>query len=360
MHSITFYPLGNADSIKIDLSNGRSLLFDYANVHNPNDKDEIRIDLASKLRAELSQTGKNFFDVVAFTHLDDDHINGSTEFFHLNHASKYQGNDRIKIKNLWVPAAAIIEPNLTGEKRIIQKEAQYRLEKGKGVRVFSHPTLLEDWLKNKKLSIALRENLITDAGQIIPDFDLGNDDLEIFVHSPFAMRTDDGEIVDRNRDALVVHATFCNIGIKTKIILASDVDHEVLDDIVSVTRRNNNEDRLEWDIVKIPHHCSYLSLGSEKGRVKTEPTNLVKWLYETQGHHRGCLISTSDPIPSQDSEQPPHFQAAKYYQEIVNNKNGAFFVTMEHPNRSVPEPLVIKIGSSTFSVGLPILIAYWI
>jgi len=347
MHSITFYPLGNADSIKIDLSNGRSLLFDYASTHNPEAKDDLRIDLASQLRSELSQVGKNFFDVVAFTHLDDDHISGSTDFFHLNHALKYQGNDRIKIKDLWVPAAAIIEPNLTGEKRIIQNEAQFRLREGKGVRIFSHPFMLEKWLKTNGLTVSLVEHLITDAGQIIPDFTPADDELELFTHSPFAMRSDEGEIVDRNRDALVVHATLGNLGVKTKIILASDVNHEVIDDIVRATQRNNNEDRLEWNIVKIPHHCSYLSIGPEKGKLKTDPTDLVKWLYETQGHHRGCLISTSDPIPNQDAEQPPHIQAAEYYREIVNKKNGEFLVTMEHPNKNAPKPLKITIDNQS-------------
>ena len=40
---------------------------------------------------------------------DLDHIMGSTEFFELLHAAKYQGDGRIKIRELWVPAAMLIE-----------------------------------------------------------------------------------------------------------------------------------------------------------------------------------------------------------------------------------------------------------
>jgi len=66
---------------------------------------------------------------------------------------------------------------------------------------------------------------------------------------------------------------------------------------VTVTRKHKKEERLEWDIVKLPHHCSYLTLGPERGKEKTKPVENVKWLFETQGQ-RGCyIISTSKPIP---------------------------------------------------------------
>src|SRR5947207_312174 len=109
MHTIKFYPIGNAESFLISLENGQRLLFDYAHVRNPNDPLDRRIDLAEALRGELTTGNKDYFDVVAFTHLDDDHICKATEFFHLDHAKKYQGDGRIKINTLWIPAAAIIE-----------------------------------------------------------------------------------------------------------------------------------------------------------------------------------------------------------------------------------------------------------
>lgn len=44
-----------------------------------------------------------------------------------------------------------------------------------------------------------------------------------------------------------------------------------LEDIVSITQYYNNEDRLRWDLLNIPHHCSYLALSDEKGDNETEP-----------------------------------------------------------------------------------------
>src|SRR5690554_8013669 len=114
MHKITFYPLGNADCCKIDLDNGRKLIFDYAHTKSSEDKNDKRIDLANTLKEELNNDNCSEIDVLGFTHADTDHVLGASEFFYFDYAKKYQGNDRIKFKELWVPAAFIVETGLSG------------------------------------------------------------------------------------------------------------------------------------------------------------------------------------------------------------------------------------------------------
>lgn len=333
----------------MDLDNKQKLLFDYANMRCADDADDLRSNLPAELRKDLKAANRSDYDVVAFSHLDNDHICGSTEFFHLEHASKYQGGDRIKIKELWVPAAVIIEDKSScgDEASVIQAEAQHRLRKREGIRVFSRPDLLKDWLKKQGMNLDDVRHLITDAGQVIDGFTKDAQGVEFFVHSPFAKRVNENEVVDRNADSLVLQATFSCNSYETKLILSADVKHDVLTDIVDVTKWHKREERLEWHIFKLPHHCSYLSLSDDKGGVKTTPVPNVKWLFETQGQRRGIIISTSKPIPSDDSDnQPPHRQAANYYQEdVIPGKNGEFKVTMEHPTKTRPEPLVLIIDS---------------
>lgn len=346
MHKLTFYPLGNADCCLIDLDNGQKILFDYAHMRDSSDKNDLRVDLEKTLRDDLESAERDGYDVVAFTHLDDDHIHGASEFFYLEHAKKYQTEGRIKMPMLWVPAAAIIEENCEDEAAIIQTEARYRLREGKGIRIFSRPDKLKDWLEKQGLSLKDRQHLITDAGQPIPGFTLADQGVEFFVHSPFASRLDDGTLVDRNIDALVVQATFIYGRQKTKLILSSDITHEVITAMVNVTKYHKNEARLEWHVIKLPHHCSYLSLAPERGKNKTKPVPEVKWLFEGQGQQGGIIVSTSKPIPTNDEDnQPPHRQAANYYREVAATIGGEFIVTMEHPTKSAPEPLVITIDS---------------
>ncbi|MFD1187985.1 hypothetical protein [Pontibacter rugosus] len=357
MHKITIYNLGNADTSRIDLSNGRKVLIDYADMRCDSDPKDKRVDLPVELRADLKNANRDYYDVVAFTHLDEDHTCGASSFFELLHAEKYQGGNRIKIKELWVPAAVLLEQGCEDETRILRQEARYRLKNGKGIRVFSSPGLMDNWLSEQGIEKSDIAHLITDAGNIAPGFDLGADGVEFFIHSPFASRTSDNQLLNRNSDALTFQATFQEGGQITRMHFFSDIDYEVIKLIVQVTEYYAKSDpsrfdRLKWDLFKIAHHCSYKSLSLDKGKDKTVPDPDVKKLFETYGENRSRMISTSWPIPNDDDDkQPPHRQAANYYKEQAKNMNGQFLVTMEEPNILHPEPIVIKIDRFGASVG---------
>lgn len=346
MHTVTFFPIGNADSCLIELENGRRALFDFADMRNPDDKDDKRCDLEAELRARLGDDKS--IPVVAFTHLDKDHCCRAKEVFHLDHADKYQGGDRIEIETMWVPANAILEKGVKGQARVIRAEARHRFLEGYGIRVFSRPDELDGFLEERGIDPADRAHLITDAGQLCPEFTLADDGLEFFVHSPFAQH---GEDAARNDSALFMQATLRADERDTKLTLSADVPYEVIEDIIRITKENGNEVRLEWDINNVPHHASYKSLGPEKGEETTEPTDDLKWLYEEQGLEAGLLVATSRLIPtSNEDTDPPHKEAVSYYKGVATKLGGQYICTMEHPTKDKPKPLVIEIGGKGYTI----------
>lgn len=350
MPQITFHPLGNADSTRIDLDNGKKILIDYAHTRSADNPSDKRIDLPEELRHDLRLARRNDYDLVAFTHLDDDHITGASEFFYFDYATAYQSDDRVRMQELWVPAAAILETGLSGDKLVIRQEAKYRLRHGYGIRVFSSPGLLDAWLRENGIDPATRRHLITDAGQVVPGFNLATDGVEFFAHSPFATRSNQGQLLDRNNDSLALHATFLSDGSTTRALFLADLNYDVISDIVRVTEYHGQRDvsrldRLKWDVHKISHHSSYNALGPEKGTTKTTPDPNVGRLFTDYGQAGGIIVSTSDPIPSEDTTQPPHRQAAAYYRDVASGLTGEYVVTMEHPTRARPAPLVVTIGS---------------
>ena len=131
-------------------------------------------------------------------------------FFELQHAKKYQGDDRIKIRELWVPAAMLLEStdkdHQTEEFVLLRQEARHRLLEGKGILVFSKPQALADWLEplleERGETDSARDHLFIDAGTIVPGFTLAEDGAEFFCHSPFVKHCDDGDMI-RNSAALV-------------------------------------------------------------------------------------------------------------------------------------------------------------
>ncbi|TQE99813.1 MAG: hypothetical protein FKY71_06675 [Spiribacter salinus] len=359
MHKLTVFNLafngGNADCSRIDLENGRKLLVDYA-YETGADPDGVGVDLPTELRQDLIASKRNGYDVVCFTHLDVDHYRGSSDFFWLEHAEKYQGKDRTRITTMWVPAAFITEAGIEdSEGKVLQKEARHRFKNGKGIRVFSRPGRLEDWCSKNGVKFEDRKSLIYDAGKILDEFSIDEDGFEVFVHSPFAVRQDENSVEDRNGDCIVFQGEFDCSGARTKLLMMGDSTWEALVDIVNITKSKGNDSRLEWDIAKLPHHCSYRSLSDEQGQDTTMPKDEIKWLYEDQALEGGAIISTSKPIPEKGTaedkdKQPPHRQAASYYRSIVRKNSGQFLVTLEHPTKKSPEPIVIEIKSSKATV----------
>jgi ribonuclease BN (tRNA processing enzyme) len=352
MPTITFFPLGNADGSLVTLENGKRILFDFGDERTA-DANDLRIDLSQAIRDDLRAARRSHVDVVAFTHFDRDHIARSTEFFWLEHAAKYQSGDRFKIAELWVPAAAIVDDQCEDEAKILQAEARHRLKSGRGVKVFSRPDMLAEWLEAQGLCVNDRLGCIVDAGTVVPSITLAADGVEFFVHSPFGHRLNEKEVVDRNKDAIMVQATFVVENVETKLLFGSDIPWDHLKDIVEVTRAHRREERLEWDVFHLPHHCSYLSLSDEKGADKTTPAGEIVWLYETQVRRGAILVSPSKPIPSEDTDLPPHRQAAAYYRSAAVKADGQFIVTMEHPSKDRPKPLVITIDRTKAYVSRP-------
>lgn len=375
LHKVVFYPVGNGDTTQIILSAGRRILFDYCHRQKAEGEDTPEIDLKKQLRDELENADRDNFDVVAFTHADVDHIQGSTEFFELQHAEKYQDNGRIKIKQLWVPAAMLLEEanrdQLSDEFVILRQEARHRLLEGKGILVFSQPQTLMDWLvpklKERGLPANARDHLFVDAGHLVEGFTLQNDGVEFFCHSPFIKHCDDGDII-RNDASLVFNVRFRANGSDYDYLEIGDATWEALEEIVSATKKHYNVDRLAWDLLNISHHCSYLALSDDKGQNETTPKPLVKELL-LQGKPDAYIVSCSRPVPDSkdayDQVQPPHIQARKTYEKYLKTIGGRkFLVTMEEPNASHPEPITFEVTSggvtwarSIAAIGAPAIIA---
>ncbi|KAB2929413.1 MAG: hypothetical protein F9K24_19750 [Leptonema illini] len=352
-NKIVFYPVGNGDTSQIILANGRRILLDYRHQNEGESNDSPLIDLKGTLKKELKDSGRDYFDVVAFTHGDDDHISQSTEFFELEHAKKYQGGERIKIKELWVPAAMILDSatseEMSAEFVVWRTEARYRLKEGRGIQVFSKPDKLKGWLEENGLTVADRQHLITDAGQLAKGFSLEKDQVEFFCHSPFIKHVDENEEF-RNEASLIFQVRFVVNSTITNYFAIGDTSYGILEDIVNITEAKNHGDRLDWDILNIPHHCSYKALAEEKGDKETKPTKAIeKFLHH--GQKGAYMISSSDPISDNaeayKQKMPPHIQAKKAYLRYLKEVGGReLFVTMETPSVKKPVPIKFEITGS--------------
>ncbi len=353
-HTVTFFPVGNGDTSLIQLDNKKWILTDYYHQSQGEDPNNTIIDLKRKLTDMLRLAKKTSFDVVMFTHADKDHIQGSSDFFYFEHAAKYQAVERPKIDELWVPAAFVLEEGLEDDDRVIRQEARYRLEKkGTGIKIFSKPEELKDWLEKRGLTVEDRRGCFVDAGQLVSTFTAATDGLELFCHAPFKEQVDDHEEY-RNNASIILHATFCFPSVDYKYFMIGDADWDYLEKVVTKTETNRNEARLSWDLYFAPHHCSYKGLSDEKGDYETIPTNTLARLLNYGRQHNfivaSCFAFETIENPT-DRALPPHIQAKKCYERFSKSTGGRkIFITMSYPNYKDPKPLSIEIDENGLSI----------
>lgn len=209
--------------------------------------------------------------------------------------------------------------------------------------------MLKGWLAEHGLTLQSREHLITDAGRLVPGWNLQTEGIEFFVHSPFAHRHDAG-ITDRNQNCLVMQAVFLHAGCLSRMLITADSEVDDWNLIVDITRAHAEKDpsrmdRLKWDIFKCPHHCSYGAISKEKGVTITRPSDQFGWLLE-QGSRKSVMISSSWAIPKTDETQPPHFQTYNRYKQTADDLDADLRVTMEHPTANAPGRVVVQIDGS--------------
>jgi hypothetical protein len=235
---------------------------------------------------------------------------------------------------------------------IWRQEARYRLKEGRGIQVFSRPDKLKCWLEYNGLTLDSRKHLITDAGRLANGFSLATDGVEFFCHSPFIKHVDEGDDL-RNPASLIFNVRFRVDWQEFDYLAIGDSEWCVLEDIVRITQYHEREDRLRWNIINIPHHCSYLALSDTKGDQETEPAPKVKELL-LSGQEDAYIVSSSKPIKDTRAAyaqvQPPHIQARKCYENHLEQVGGAkFLVTMEESDPKAPTPIVFKIERSGIS-----------
>lgn len=339
---IRFYPVGNGDSSLIENDDGRHLLIDYNCPAEAKDDDDERINLEDELDERLRDKD---LDVLMITHSHEDHYGGFSDYFWLEHAPKYQGDDRRKFTELWVPDAMIWETGVNGEGKILRSEAQHRLlDKRSGIKIFGESDSLKEYIENSgRAKYEDVKHLIFKPGDVINDFS----GFELFIHSPHSWKTEEDE--NKNNKCIVVQADF-RIDNKSvaKVIFGSDAESDAWSNIYSSSENNGNLDRLEFDVFKISHHCSHDALNKdEKGDLITDPIENIKKLFEDQGQNKCKLIASCTKIPSKSNRHesgPPHYQAAEYYRRLAGDKSGEFEVTMEQPmGNSNRSPVIVEI-----------------
>jgi hypothetical protein len=188
-------------------------------------------------------------------------------------------------------------------------------------------------------------------GQTVDTFNgKKNDYLSIFIHAPFKNDLVRGKAEkDKNATSIVVQMrlkTQKNGDVKSKIIIGGDADHYVWEQILAKSQKNNNEDKLEWDLFLASHHCSWTFFNDTPYEDNKEPKDYALEFLDYQNDGANIIASSAKILDNDNN--PPCYQAK---QEYVKKVGAAKFKnTALNKDEKAPEPLAYTIDENGFTL----------
>ena len=320
--------------------------------------DNEDIDVSALLRDELKydESGIPYVDVFLLSHNDSDHITGFQKHFHTGTIDNYKfpedeaDSKKIIIHEIWGSAKfwkrKSDSNNLSDDAKAFNKEMKRRVSlyenkkehKDKGDRVLIIGADPDG--KTDNLDGIVRD--IDCTFQVINQIDLCKK-LSVTILGPLPQQTDedDEDFMENNRASVIVQFRVDEGNYTNKIIIPGDAEVFVWE---KLQEKWEKDDKLEFDILLTPHHCSWHSLSYDS-QSKCESPQVAENAKKALSHiiEGGFIISSSKAIRN-DKNDPPSYAAKKEYLSVVDPKH--FLCTGEYPKENQLEPIIINLTTS--------------
>lgn len=351
---ISFFPVGNGDMTLVVTDSGMRVLIDVNIRGAADDATDGTPDVAGQLkeRLETDQQGRQYVDAMLLSHPDKDHCTGLEKHFHLGAPTDYvEGSGKILIREMWsspiVFRRASNKLKLTPDAKAWAKEARRRVKvfKENGYSPANDRILIlgedEDG-KTDDLSAILVK--VDETWTVING--LHQSDFSALLLGPLP-KGDDAEedVLTKNNSSVITRFKLSVPTAVTPCRFLSGGDAEVaIWERQWKRNRGHAAERLGYDLLQAPHHCSWHSLSydswsdyGEDAEVNADARSAL-----SQAKVGGYIVASSKPITDDDSD-PPSVRAEREYEEIVAAVNGEFVCVGDDD-----EPLEFEFGPSGF------------
>ena len=321
-------------------------------------------DVNEELRSRLPEysNGRPYVDAFMLTHRHEDHIKGFKKHFHVGSIDDYKDDDeelKIVIKELW-SSHIFLKPsssnyNLCSDAKAFNKEMKRR------VKLFEESKTIQPEC-DRAIIIGKDPDGKTDNLNEI-NYDIGEsfvklNNLDIskklkgIILSPIEKQEEEDDKIfnDKNRQSIVMNLEVIQGDYKNKLLLTADAECLVWEKLWK--KYKSDKEKLEYDIMTAPHHCSWHSLSYDSQSKDDDPKICEKAKDALSQKKDGAFIVSQSKVVKDDNDDPPSKAAKDEYIKIVGNKQ--FLCTNEHPKPDKPEPIVFNLtGDGPQKKGVP-------
>lgn len=354
---ITFFPVGNGDMTLITLIDETNILIDV-NIRTAADNPEDdACDVAAELRKRIKtdDNGRPYVDVFVLSHHDKDHCTGLKKHFHLGKTEDYdsepdEGEElKILIREMWsspmVSRRASKNHTLTEDAKAFNTEARRRVKlyrENYGLNISDGDRILIIGEDENKKSEGL-EGILKKQGEIFYAIN-GTHSTAAWMRvlGPFPLQNEEDEktLVKNHSSIIIQFHIAADVSNTDACIFLTGGDAEVAIWNKLWAKYQFNLDNLKYDLLQIPHHCSWHVLSYDSRSQCDDPkVDADAKSALSQANEGAFIISTSKAIKD-DETDPPCYAAKQEYLTISKN----FRCTGEYPNETTHEPMEFIIA----------------
>ncbi|MGY1883980.1 hypothetical protein ACI799_01585 [Blastococcus sp. SYSU DS0753] len=337
---VVFWPVGTGDSTTIVVDDEIVVQVDLHDLAKADQDDTPETAVVDRIIEALPQrAGRPYLAVFVLTHADLDHCRGFQDLL-----------SEVTIGELW--ATPRLWRELEDEDAVICESARAFHEEAERRVTATRDAIAKgaEPVSGDRVRIIgadddgdlhgyadLPRNYRSYPGEAVAVLD-GTDctgRFEAFLHAPFK-----GDCAaDRNTTSVAMQVTLTDGDGTAKFLLFGDLAYETIIKIFNYSTWAGRTDRLEWDVLLAPHHCSKYVMYVD-GELQQDVLDQI----EVNGNVPSRIVSSSTPVPSKDlvGANPPHRAAADRYKEIADE----FLCTMEHGSESAPAPVVFEVDAT--------------
>lgn len=352
--TVTFFPVGEKNGgmtlIKLNDTKNTTILIDCSIGDEPiADHCDVNQELRSRLPKDSND--RPYLDAFILTHRHDDHVKGFINHFHTGPLDEYDGDadeKKIVIKemwsshNFWKPSSA--KYDLCENAKAFNKEMKRRVD------LFKEKKAIQPEGDRAIVVGKDPEGRTDDIGNI--NYDIGDtftkinntnisSKLEGFILSPIEQQENEEDecFTDKNRQSIVIQLAVIQGEYRNKLMMAADAECLVWETLWKIYK--DEKEKLEYDILSAPHHCSWHSLSYDS-QSDCENPKICKDAKKalSQSKDGAFIVSQSKIIKDSDSD-PPSQAAKDEYLGIVGENQ--FICTNEHPDEKKPEPIEFNL-----------------
>ncbi|WDV56659.1 hypothetical protein PV963_43320 [Streptomyces coeruleorubidus] len=342
---VVFWPVGTGDSTTVVLGDGLVMQVDLRDMKAADEDDAVVAAVIDRLADTLPQLddGTPYLALFALTHADLDHCCGFGDLL----------ESSIKIGEIWATPRLWRELDedtpMCEDAQLFHDEVERRVkatikaikagkepESGDRVRIIGY-----DDDRDQHSYAELPDAYFTTPGKAISTIDGTDvsDRFEAFVHAPFR----DDCAGERNETSLALQLKLTAAdGTAGRILLLGDLAYPTIKKILDYSESHDRTERVEWDVLLSPHHCSKKVMYAP-GEDGTE--ELKQDILDQLQAHAGPdarVIASSRPFRTSDKsgDNPPHRLARDAYETITELP---VLCTGEHPTPKDPRPVVFVL-----------------